>query len=228
MKTIAFLIIITGVIYISCKKEENKTEKRITVEKANQLITDWVFDVYNPNMNPSFSFDSIVELTNDDIYSKLSGQVYSVRSMVPGLMNRWLFIKNNIVYDLHGSHNNQYARDSDADNLVVTDLNNDNVYELFYTAYWGSALIRSTVNCFYLSDENVPYGSGIDISINANNYGCRFDLQKESYQKLYLKYVKNFYSLIIGEIGLREENGIQVIVNLNDGIPQEILDILII
>jgi len=194
---------IIGVIYVSCKKEDNKTEKRITIEKANQLITDWVFNVYNPNMNPSFSFDSIVDLTNDEIYSKLSGQVFSARSMVPGLMNRWIFIKKNIVYDLHGFHNDQYAIDSDANNLFVTDLNNDNVYELCYTAYWGSYYIRSTVNCFYLSNENIPYGSGIDISINAYNYGCQFDLQKESFQKLYLKYaiaVKSFSHTKCGKI----------------------------
>jgi len=219
---------IIGVIYISCKKENNNAEKRITIEKANQLITDWVFNVYNPNMNPAFSFDSIVELTNDEIYSRLNGQVFSARSMVPGLMNRWLFIKNNIVYDLHGFHNSQYAIESDANNLYVTDLNSDNVYELCYTAYWGSALIRNTVNCFYLSNENIPHGSGIDISINAYSYGCQFDLQKDSYQKLYLKYVKNNYSLKIGEIGLIEENEMQVTVDLFEGIPQEILDILII
>jgi len=228
MKNISLIVMIIGINFISCEKEDNKTEKRIAIEEANQLITDWVFNEYNPNMNPSFSFDSIVELTNDEIYSKLGGQVFSARSMVPGLMNRWLFIKNKIVYDLHGFHYNQYAINSDAKNLFVTDLNNDNVYELCYTAYWGSSFVRSTVNCFYLSDENIPHGSGIDISINAHYYGCQFDLQKEKYQKLYLKYVNSSYSLKIGEIGFREENEMQVTVNLYEGIPQEILDILII
>jgi hypothetical protein len=228
MKNIASIVMIIGILFISCRKEDNTVEKRVSIEKANQLITDWVFDEYNPGMNPSFTFDSIVELTNDEIFSKLSGQVFSVRSMVPGLMNRWLFIKKNIVYDLHGFHYDQYARDSDAKNLVVTDLNNDRVYELCYTAFWGSGFIRSVVNCFYLSGENIPYGSGIDISINASGYGCQFDLQKEDYQKLYLKYVKNSYSLKIGEIGLSEGNEMQVIVNLYEGIPQEILDILIL
>ena len=228
MKNIAFIVMIIGVIYVSCKKEDNKIEKRITIEEAKQLITDWVFNEYNPNMNPSFSFDSIVELTYDEIYSRLSGQVFSARSMVPALMNRWFFIQNNIVYDLHGFHYDQYAIDYGTNNLFVTDLNNDNVYELCYTAYWGSSLIRSTVNCFYLSDKNIPRGSGIDISINAYSYGCQFDLQKEDYQKLYLKYVNNSYSLKIGEIGFREEDELQVIVNLYEGIPQEILDILIL
>ncbi len=228
MKTIAFIVMIIWVINISCEREDKKIEKRITIEEANKLITDWVFKEYNPDMNPSFSFDSIVELTNDEIYSKLGGQVFSARSIVPGLMNRWLFIKNNEVYDLHGFHYSQYAKDSDVNNLIVTDLNNDNIYELSYTAYWGSGLIRSTVNCFYLSDENISHGSGIDVSINANNYSCHFDLQKEGYQKLYLKYVKNSYSLKIGEIGFKEEYEMQVMVNLYEGIPQEILDILTI
>ena len=179
-------------------------------------------------MNPSFSFDSIVELTNDEIYSKLGGQVFSCQIDCTWLDEQVAVIKNNEVYDLHGFHYSQYAKDSDVNNLIVTDLNNDNIYELSYTAYWGSGLIRSTVNCFYLSDENISHGSGIDVSINANNYSCHFDLQKEGYQKLYLKYVKNSYSLKIGEIGFKEEYEMQVMVNLYEGIPQEILDILTI
>lgn len=226
---IYFCYLLIGLfIMVSCKKDEERNDNKITAEVANELIKDWVFDVFNPDMNPSFQFESVTEIHNDEIFEKLGGQVFSAQSEVSGLQNRWLFIKDEKVYDLHGFHFDQFAIETDANNLFVTDLNNDKTYELCYTANWGSYFIRNTVNCFYLSDEGNPSGVGVDIAINAYQNYYWFSLQKENEQQLILKCNDNSSSKSVGKLNLIEEEVTQLSVDVFNNVPQDILDILVL
>lgn len=223
MKKILLLSLAIGFICIGCEQDDNKvkTYERITIEEAGALILNWVFADYEPEMNSGFSFDSIIELTTDEIFSNLGGQVYSAQSGVPGLQDRWLFIRERKVYDLHGYFYDQHAILTDRNNIVVTDLNGDESYELFYTAGWGSGVTRKTVNCFEPVD--IPKGAGINIAENAIQ--CDFRLLKQSNQELSLKYIDNNYDLVIGEIQLTGQgDDISISVQFVGDIPQEVRD----
>ncbi len=239
MRNTIFIALISIIFFISCdkedsdisKKEDNKAKGRITIEKADSLITDWVFG-YRPGMNPSFAFDSIVEYTTDDIYSKFSGQIFSARSEVPGMTNRWFFIKNDTVYDLHGYH---YYEDgtlleqrADSENLLITDLDNDSNYELTYIGNWGSGCMRQTLNSFYLSDENSFTAICKDIAIVIGPYD--FYIRLEGYQNLYLQYYDDNYDVFdIGTIKIVEQDGEKkFVIELYDDCPQEIKDKVLI
>ena len=233
MKNITLLFVSAALMLCSCtdnstNPEDNNTPNSISLEKADSLIIDWVFSVYNPNMNPSFSLDSVVEYTTDEINTKLKGQIFSARSDVPGMQNRWFFIRHNTLYDLHGYHLDQYAVEEDVGNLIVADLDSDSNYEILYTAMWGSFYMRNTVNCFCFTGENSAFGTGEDISVSTY-IDYAFHLQKESDQKVFLQYSDSEFNITIGEIILEGvENNKYLGVNLYDNIPQKILDILLI
>jgi hypothetical protein len=221
MKNYAFLLlVIISSMFESCQKDDTKIEYAITNEDAEDLITDWIFNVYNPKMNPSLSF-SVTEITTDEIYLKSNGQVFSIISDVPGLSERWVFIKNKKVYDLHPGY--QYTSGPDYNNLLVTDLNNDSEFELFFTAHAGSGILYQGISCFYfLNDTQSQINSNL-ICVFPLDY--QIHLQKESYQKLYINYTDDKNNLRIGEVQLAEREGeMELITELNEDLPQEIID----
>lgn len=232
MRTITFILLIS-LITIGCDKSKNKISdddsaiNPITIEEADTLITYWVFNDYNPSMNATFAFDSIIELTTDDILSKFKGQVFKAYSPVPGLWNRWFFIKNKKVYDLH-HYEGQKSTGLDYDIIELTDLNNDEVFELCYIGYWGSGVVRSTFNCFYFIDDTV---TNTLVKNFAENFLFPFVLQKENYQKLLLNYhIFQEDSIVnLGEIKLiGEVEPVQIEIELNDNLPEDIMNRLTI
>ena len=209
-----------NLIFQSCEKVDSKIDYVLTTADAKDIITKWIYNDYNPDMNPSFTF-SVIEYTTEEIYEKLKGQVFGVISDVPGLNNRWFFIKNKKVYDLF--YGGQYATESDFDNLLVTDLNNDSKYELSYTAHAGSGVLIQIINCFYFMNDN--------LSQLSSNVICRFPLdyqihlQKDGFKKLMIKYADDKYDLIIGEVKLsKQDDKMELIVELKEEVPQEIID----
>ncbi|MCJ7446108.1 MAG: hypothetical protein MUO72_00270 [Bacteroidales bacterium] len=220
MRNFVLLSLVFSFFFQSCGKDDTKIDYAVTKEDAKNLITTWIYNDYNPEMNPSLSF-SVIEYTTDEIYVKLNGQVFGVISDVPGLTNRWLFIKDKRVYDLFPG--NQYASGTDFNNLLVTDLNNDSEYELSFTAHAGSGILYQGINCFYFLNDSISH-------INSKVI-CRFPLdyqiylQKESCQKLYIRFKDDENDLRIGEVKLlKREDGMELVIELYEDISPEIVD----
>ncbi|MDP4207442.1 MAG: hypothetical protein Q8928_01380 [Bacteroidota bacterium] len=182
---------------LSCE-DQSSTPEKISSEESKDLIREWIYSVYNPDMSPSLIY-SVEEITTNEIWSKMRAQVFTITTDVPGLSNRALFIKNGKVYDL-GRNNLLGAHKPE--NFLVVDLNRDSLYELCFTLTHGSGLIRSEV-VWYSNDLNDTYLFADTSFLSSTN----LKLEKEDYQNVLLKQVNTYNEVIIGSVSLVQENG---------------------
>lgn len=182
---------------LSCEDQVSKPEK-LSSEESKDLIREWIYNVYNPDMSPSLIY-SVEEITTNEIWSKMNAQVFTITTDVPGLSNRALFIKNGKVYDL-GRNNLLGAHKPE--NILVVDLNRDSLYELCFILIHGSGLIRSDV-VWYSNDLNDTYLFADTTFLSSTN----LKLEQEDYQNVFLKQVNIDNDVIIGSINLVQENG---------------------
>ena len=207
---IIFYLVCFCLVSFSCMEEQlnenieydftDTTEfERITTVEAQDLIRLWIFNDYNPDMNPSMTF-SVDEITTDDMVNKLKAQVFIVISQVPGLDNRALFIKNKKVYDL-GRQNLMGALKPE--NFIVTDLNNDKHYELCFILIHGSGIVRTDVACFIfdLKDKFLFADTSYPFITNLK-------LEQENYQNVFLKQMNQDNEVNMGKVVLVKENNI--------------------
>lgn len=202
MKKSIYLVLFVFTAFFSCTKDTKNTDSgKLSFAEARVLIKEWVFNDYNPNMNPSFEF-FLDEITTDEIWSKMNAQVFTILTEVPGLDARAVFIKNNKVFDL-GRRNIFGA--IELDNLLVTDLDEDNFYEICFILIHGSAILRTNIVC-YINDLNDKILFADTTFISTTPFNNKLKLVRENYQNLVLKQINNDGEVIIGKIILVNEN----------------------
>lgn len=193
-------LLFVSILIVACSKDTPQKEDEAIVMKksvadSKGLIHDWIFNVYNPDMNSSITFD-VEDMTTDEIFSRTGGQVFNILCEVPGLENRAVFIRANKVYDL--GRINLYGAHKIKD-LMVTDLDNNNEYELCYALVHGSGISRTNIICYINNgSENFMY-TGSELF---NNY----TLVKESYHKVRVDEIKNNTATPIGYLSLSNGN----------------------
>jgi hypothetical protein len=194
MKIKVFCLMCFGLICLFCTKDNDINKGKISIDEARDLIKLWIFNEYNPQMNPSLTF-SAEEIITDEIWDKMQAQVFTVLTDVPGLHNRGLFIKNKKVFDL-GIRNLYGARK--LDNLVVSDLDGDNIYELCFPLIHGSGVIRTNIVC-YINDLDILTDTSFLFKTNLK-------LEKENLNKVILKQINDEGEIEIGYLNLVNEN----------------------
>lgn len=192
-----FFLLSFCLICFSCTKDIDISKSKISTDEAKELIKLWIFNDYNPNMNPSLTF-SIEEITSDEIWDKMHAQVFTVLTNVPGLSNRGLYIKNKTVFDL-GRNNLFGARK--LNNLVVSDLDEDNIYELCFPLIHGSGVIRTNIVC-YINELDDSY----IIADTEFLFKTNLKLEKENLNDVFLKQIDNEGEMKIGDLNLVNEN----------------------
>jgi hypothetical protein len=212
------IIYVLFLLILSCSKEDkNEDVKNTFLDSDNDLIREWIFNDYNPDMNPSMEF-TLKDLTTVDMQVKLDARVYAIVSDVPGLGGRGVFVKDSVVYDL-GRYNLFGA--TEPENLLVTDLDSDGNYELFFTLTHGSGILRTNIVC-YINDLD-------DLYLHADgNFFFPLDysigLQKNS-NHLDIIYKSGSTKLNIGEVTLAKvDDELRCLMKLDDDLPQSVLD----
>jgi len=202
MKNNSILLVVISIIALyslgACNKDDFKGD--LTNDEAKSLITEWVFKDYLPQMNPSLVF-SIEEITTKEIWNKMHAQIFNVVCEVPGLGNRALFIKNRKVFDL--GRFNLYGADR-LENLLATDLDNDNIYEICYTLKHGSGIIRTNMYC-YINELNDKL---LCLNMVFFYTDSELKLVKRNDQDVFVKKVINNRSIDIGNIKLVNEKNV--------------------
>lgn len=218
MKKYLNIIWVLFLLVLACSKEDKTEEvKNTSMESDNDLIREWIFNEYNPDMNPSLEF-TLKDLTTVDLQNKLDARVYAIVSDVPGLSGRGVFIKDSVVCDL-GRHN--YYGADEPKNLLVTDLDNDSNYELFFTLTHGSGILRTNIVCYINGlDDKYLFANGeflfpLDYSIGLQKNSDYIDITYKSGSK----------QLNIGEVTLSKvDDELECLMELDDNLPQSVLD----
>lgn len=193
-------LILLGFIFmytISCEKQSEKDPK-LSFKEARKLIEYWIFNDYNPQMNPSLEF-FLDEITTDEIWNLLNAQVFIILTDVPGLSNRAVYIENGKVYDLEKQR--AFYGAQKLDNLLVTDLDKDDLYELCFTFISGSGIIRTSIAC-YINDLNHTLLLADTTFIS----GPKLKLVRENFQNVSVKKITNDGEVNLGNIILVSEN----------------------
>lgn len=215
----------------SCQKSDT-TSDRLSLNDAKELISHWVFNVYNPDMNPAITI-YVNEITSEEIWNKFHAQIFTTTAKGEGgsditeLNNRRFFIKNRkicdlcrnwtwdsdttnkmVVSDIYEHNLNRFYVADTLNNLVVTDLDNDNMYEICFSLNSGSGKIRSHLLC-YIYDLNDYILA--DTSFLLTSYKIT-KMVRENYQTTFVYQVEDVYTATpkeyrIGEIKLIDRDG---------------------
>lgn len=218
MKKYLSILSVIFLVFFSCSKEDKEKEYvNLYLESDMELVNDWIYNDYNPDMNPSMEF-TLKDLTTIDIQDKLDARVYTIVSDVPGLAEHAVFVKDNVVYDL-GRYNLFGA--NEPENLLVTDVDGDDIYELFFTLTHGSGILRTNIICYIngLGDKylisNGTFMFPLDYTIGLK--------QNDTY--LDITYTSGSTKLNIGEVTLAKvENELKCMIELDDDLPQSVMD----
>jgi hypothetical protein len=194
-----FCLMCFWLICFACTKDSDISKSKISKDEAKELIKLWIFNDYAPEMNPSLTF-SLEEITTDEIWDKMHAQVFTVLTDCPGLSDRGLYIKNKTVFDL--GRKNLYGAGK-LDNLVVSDLDEDNIYELCFPLIHGSGLIRTNIVC-YINEIDDNYIFADTSFFNKTN----LKLVKENLNNVILVKINDEGETKIGDLNLVNENSI--------------------
>ena len=226
MKRGLFITAILCFTLFSCQKSVTNSD-RLSLYDAKELIIHWVFNDYNPDMNPAITI-FVDEIISEEIWNTFQAQIFITTatgengSVISELNNRRFFIKNKKVTDLcrnwtwdsdttnkivisdsYGNNLNRFYVADTLNNLVVTDLDNDNIYEICFSLYSGSGKIRSHLLC-YIYDLNDYILA--DTSFLLTRYKIT-KLVRDNYQKIFVYQVEDVYTeyskeYMVGEIKL--------------------------
>lgn len=189
--------------------------KKCTVAEANELIEKYIFSI-NPGMNERFKAD-LREYADDDL-SKMSVQIYKNKTTP---YENWDFLIYNKEVIQLGNGYGGFGVTS----YCVSDLNNDNDYEVVYAYNYGSGIPRTSVGLWSknLSSQGLFFAYRGTLKLKKSIEGRVF---------IYDAYYDTNYELqssdtIVGEIVLRKNNGrygMDIIYNedVNDGIKWKI------
>ena len=179
MKNHIYLVICLFFFLISgCEKDKSDNRNKLSVAEANDLTTAWIFEEYNPEMNPSAQF-SLTEYTTNEIWDLMSSQIFLVESDPQGTPQMIVLIKDSIVYDLNCSIT--YGT-LDFDNMFVTDLDNNGIFELSYIIVAGSGVLFTSIVNF--SIENKEAKAAFLMTSDFINHS--YSLERENINTLYL------------------------------------------
>jgi len=216
MKTAITLLSFFFLLFLSCSKDNNNDKELLLgnyIESDKELVRKWIFEEYNPKMNPSLEFD-LIDITTTDIQNKLNARVYAIE----GLGNTGVFIKDSTVFDL-GRYNLFGA--SQPENLTVTDLDNDNHYELFFTLTQGSGVLRTNIVC-YINDLDDKYLLGSGTFLMPLDYTIGL---KKNNTHLDITYKSGSTRMDIGEVTIaNEDNELRCLILLKENLPKSVLD----
>jgi len=184
--------------------------------EAEQVVRQWVYEDYNPDMNPSAEFP-LEETTTDRIWNRLDSQLYTCTSTTPGMSNRPLLIECEDVFDL-GQYRGLGGHE--VDELRVTDLDADGSHELVFLDTWGSGIVRTAV-VMYLDDGDKQLLQA-DVAFTMN-----VDFERVSDQELYI--VDHTQEGVdeprIGRVLLESGSLVETLtIELVDGLPADVLD----
>ena len=228
MKTSAFIFLISFILLFGCKEVENDTcgaeeEKvitgtKITDNEAKILIKNWIFEDFNPDMNPSIDF-TVKELTTDETWEKSGIQVFELEGDFP-LAEMAVAIEDSNVYHLGASYWDQVI---ESGSMVVADLDKDNINELYYPLTFGSGILRTIIGGYSSSWNKKTLNSEIRFMFPTN---YEITLMKDNC-KVFVKYNDSSTDIKIGELKI-DESGNEYILTIafEDNIPDSVMKVV--
>lgn len=193
------VILLLLLLLFGCAKEKDVIQYPLNEEEAADVVGQYLHGILQGSdgyMEPGGNIDfTLSDITTNELYLRTGGQVFHIESGIPGLSDTWIFIIDKELYNLHTP--GQYANGIDLQNLKVTDLNQDGISELIYTAHAGSGVLKQGVNCFSFDVKRNPHLRSAGAFKFPLDYQITLVMEDSH---LFLYYADRKYYLKIGEV----------------------------
>ena len=208
------IILLVLFILPSACSPQMKTTGKWTQKAASQAIRDY-FQAQNPDLSHRTKFP-VEELTTDEIWQYLTIQVFRVTGET--YQNESFIFYTDTLIQMGTAFGGSGVTD-----MVISDLDQDNLAELFFTYSFGSGIHRTRFAVFA-----PKYDQDNIIECDAEYYGDT-RIETKSYQDIRLKIVEynpdgsEFeFSYTLGSLSLVKDNQVmRLVLDVNPSLPDK-------
>jgi len=182
----------------------------VNSQEAEQLIEAYI-RTQNPSMSKTATFP-VEEITPDNAWETLRIQVYKVKEGIQ-VGETYIIDQGEVI------HIGTAFGGPGVTSIVVSDLDSDGSPELLFTYGFGSGIYRMRIGAY------LHLYSGITVEECDIEYRGDIQLVKNQKGKIEVEIIDGNEPIMLGTLALMgTEEGKQLLLNLRDGLPDEIFN----